>query len=111
EKNNKNVGGGSIRQNSQALLVQGQGRLVNAEQVRNVVVIAKDGVPIKVGDVADVTIGHEVRRGAVTADGKGEVVLGLGFMLIGENTHEVTSAMKNRLDEIKATLPPNIGVE
>ena len=39
-----------------------------------------DGVPVRVADVADVTIGHEVRRGAVTADGKGEVVLGLGFV-------------------------------
>jgi cobalt-zinc-cadmium resistance protein CzcA len=47
----------------------------------------------------------------VTADGKGEVVMGLGFMLMGENPHEVTLAMKNRLDEIKATLPPNIEVE
>ncbi|HEY2759802.1 MAG TPA: efflux RND transporter permease subunit, partial [Pirellulales bacterium] len=70
-----------------------------------------DGVPIRVGDVADVTIGSEIRRGAVTADGNGEVVMGLGFMLMGENPHEVTLAMKNRLDEIKATLPPNIDVE
>ena len=57
------------------------------------------------------TIGSEIRRGAVTADGKGEVVLGLGFMLMGENTHDVTWAMKNRLDEIKATLPPNVDVK
>ena len=47
-------------------------------------------------------IGHEIRRGAVTADGKGEVVLGLGFMLMGENSHEVTWALKDKLDEIKA---------
>ncbi len=62
-------------------------------------------------DVADVAIGHEIRRGAVTADGQGEVVLGLGFMLMGENSHEVTWAMKDRLEEIKATLPPNVEVE
>ena len=68
-------------------------------------------MPIRVGDVADVAIGHEIRRGAVTADGKGEVVLGLGFMLMGENSHEVTWAMKDRLDEIKATLPPNVQVD
>ena len=67
-------------------------------------------MPIRVGDVADVEIGHEIRRGAVTADGKGEVVLGLGFMLMGENSHEVTWAMKNKLDEIKPTLPPNVEV-
>ena len=52
--------------------------------------------------MADVAIGHEIRRGAVTADGKGEVVLGLGFMLMGENSHEVTWALKSKLDEVKA---------
>ena len=101
QKNNRNVGGGNIRQNSQMLLVHGLGRTVNVEQIEEIVVTARDGVPIKVGDVAEVGIGHEVRRGAVTADGKGEVVLGLGFMLMGENSHQVTWAMKNKLDEIK----------
>ena len=51
--------------------------------------------------MAEVRIGHEVRRGAVTADGKGEVVLGLGFMTMGENSHEVTWGLKNRLDEVE----------
>ena len=74
QQNNRNVGGGNIRQNSQMLLVHGLGRTANVEQIRNIVVTAKDGVPIRVQDVADVEIGHEVRRGAVTADGKGEVV-------------------------------------
>ena len=111
ERNNRNVGGGNIRQNSQMLLVHGIGRTVNVEQIENIVVTAKDGVPIRVRDVADVEIGHEVRRGAVTADGKGEVVLGLGFMLMGENSHEVTWSMKHRLEEIKPTLPPNVKVE
>ena len=68
-------------------------------------------MPIRVGDVADVEIGHEIRRGAVTADGQGEVVLGLGFMLMGENSHDVTWAMKDKLDEIEPTLPPNVQVE
>jgi heavy metal efflux system protein len=111
ERNNRNVGGGNIRQNSQMLLVHGIGRTVNVEQIKNIVVAAKDGVAIRVRDVADVQIGHEVRRGAVTADGKGEVVLGLGFMLMGENSHEVTWNMKHRLDEIKRTLPSNVNVE
>src|SRR5262249_47027359 len=51
------------------------------------------------------------RRGAVTADGKGEVVLGLGFMLMGENSLQVTWAMKDKLDEVKASLPRNVRVE
>lgn len=111
EENNRNVGGGSVREGTQSVLVHGVGRTVNADQIKAIVVSAKEGVPIRVGDVADVVIGSEIRRGAVTADGKGEVVLGLGFMLMGENTHEVTWAMKDRLDEIKSTLPSNVEVQ
>ena len=82
---------------------------MNSEQIRNIVIAAREGVPIRVADVAeDVAIGHEIRRGAVTANGKGEVVLGLGFMLMGENSHRVTWAMKNRLEEIKAELPRDV---
>jgi cobalt-zinc-cadmium resistance protein CzcA len=111
QENNRNVGAGNIRQGSQAVLVQGLARTTNADQIKGIVITAKDGVPIKIGDVAEVMIGSEIRRGAVTADGKGEVVLGLGFLLMGENTHQVTWSMKRRLDEIKATLPANISVQ
>lgn len=112
QKSNKNVGGGNIRrQEGEMLLIHGIGRTVNVGQIRGIVITAKDGVPIKVEDVADVQIGHEIRRGAVTADGKGEVVLGLGFMLMGENSHEVTWAMKHKLDDIKESLPPGVKVE
>jgi cobalt-zinc-cadmium resistance protein CzcA len=105
EKNNRNVGGGSIRRGSQMLLVHGVGRTVNADQIKDIVITAKGGNPIRVRDVAEVQIGSEIRRGAVTADGKGEVVLGLGFMLMGENSHEVTWALKDKLEEVKSTLP------
>ena len=111
EQNNRNVGGGNVGEGSRSVLVQGQGRTTNVEQIKGIVITARDGVPIRVNDVADVVIGSEIRRGAVTADGKGEVVMGLGFMLMGENTHHVTWAMKDRLEEIKATLPANIKVE
>jgi cobalt-zinc-cadmium resistance protein CzcA len=111
EKNNLNVGGGNITQESGMLLVQGLGRTSGLAELRQIVVKAEDGVPIRVGDVAQVAIGHEIRRGAVTANGQGEVVLGLGFMLMGENTHEVTWAMKNKLESLKPTLPPNAQVE
>ena len=79
------------------LLVHGVGRTVNIEQIENIVIKAADGVPIRIRDVADVQIGHEIRRGTVTANGRGEAVLGLGFMLMGENSHEVTWALKNKL--------------
>ena len=111
QKNNFNVGGGNISQSSGMLLVQGLGRTANIEQIQLIVIDAKDGVPIRVSDVGEVVIGHEIRRGAVTANGQGEVVLGLGFMLMGENSHEVTWAMKDKLKSLEANLPPNVQVK
>jgi len=108
--NNRNVGGGNITRNSEMLLVHGIGRTVNVEQIQDIVILAKDGVPVRVRDVADVQIGHEIRRGAVTADGRGEVVYGLGFMLMGENSHDVTRLFKSKMDEIRDSLPPGIEV-
>ena len=111
ETNNRNVGGGGITQNNQFLLVHGLGRTSNEEQLRGVVVTAKDGVPVRVRDVADVQVGHELRRGAVTAQGRGEAVLGLCFMTMGENSKTVTTALKKKLDELRPTLPPDVDVE
>ena len=110
-QNNRNVGGGSITVGSRMLLVQGVGRTVDLEQIRNLVITASHGVPIRVRDVGDVENGHEIRLGAVTAHGRGEAVLGLGFMLMGENSHAVTSALKNKLEEIKTTLPPGVTIQ
>lgn len=113
--NNLNIGGGSIDLAGDMLLVHGVGRTINTEQIRNIVVAAKDGVPIRVNDVAQVTIGHEIRRGAVTATTRdsdhpeqliqGEVVLGLGFMLMGQNSYAVTQAMRDKFAEVQANLP------
>jgi cobalt-zinc-cadmium resistance protein CzcA len=110
QENNRNVGAGTVREGTQSVLVQGLGRTTNIDQIKGIVIKAAGGVPIRIGDIGEVVIGSEIRRGAVTADGKGEVVMGLGFLLMGENTHEVTWSMKHRLDEIKATLPPNVEV-
>jgi len=108
--NNRNVGGGNINDMGRMLLVHGQGRTVNLEQIENIVVTARDGVPIRIRDVADVQLGYEIRQGAVTADGTGEAVLGLGFMLMGENSHQVTWALKEKLEEIKDTLPAGVEI-
>jgi cobalt-zinc-cadmium resistance protein CzcA len=110
QENNRNVGAGTVREGTQSVLVQGLGRTTNIDQIKGIVIKAAAGVPIRIGDVGEVVIGSEIRRGAVTADGKGEVVMGLGFLLMGENTHEVTWSMKHRLDEIKATLPAHVDV-
>ena len=69
-------------------------------------------MPIRVRDVADVQTGHEIRLGAVTAHGRGEAVLGLGFMLMGENSHEVTSALEEQAGgDQDARLPPGVTIQ
>ena len=108
---NANASGGTLEQAGEASLIQGVGLVSSREEVEAIVVAAPGGVPIRVGDVARVVEGREIRRGAVTADGKGEVVLGLGFLLMGENSHEVTERLAGRLAEIAKTLPPGIEVE
>ncbi len=111
EANNANAGGGTIDQAGQSYLVQGIGIVTKPEDVGNIVVASHGGVPTRVADVARVVEGREIRRGAVTADGKGEVVLGLGFMLMGENSHAVTKRLKARLTEVRKSLPAGIEVE
>lgn len=110
--NNLNVGGGNINENQtgEMLLVQGVGRTSTIEQIENIVVTAIEGVSIRVRDVAEVTIGHQLRKGAVTANAQGEVVLGLGFMLMGENSYAVTHRLKDRLKQVEATLPNDVNV-
>ena len=110
--NNLNVGGGNLQQAGAAYLVQGIGYRHDAEQVRDIVVATpRKGMPIRVRDVADVMEGYDIRVGGVTAQGQGEVVLGLGFMLMGENSHRVTTRLKARLAEVKKTLPTDVKVD
>ncbi len=109
-RNNISVGGGYIERAGEASLVHGIALTTDTEQVGNVVIAAQDGVPIRVRDVADVQLGHEIRRGGVTAGGEGEAVLGLGFMLMGENSHTVARRLEERMAEIRKTLPANVDV-
>src|SRR5262249_40945567 len=111
ERNNSNVGGGTLDGSGESALVQGGGLAARPAGIEGIVVGAEAGVPIHVRDVARVVDGHEIRRGAVTADGRGEVVLGLGFLLMGENSHVVTRALSLHLAEIQKSLPKDVHVE
>lgn len=110
-QNNHNVGGGRIVSAGQSLLVHGLGRVSSIEQIENIVLKAHKGAPVYIKDVADVEIGHEIRRGAVTFGGQGEVVLGLGFALMGENSKKVTEGLKKSLDIVRKSLPEDVTVE
>jgi cobalt-zinc-cadmium resistance protein CzcA len=111
ESNNLNVGGGTLDEAGQSALIQGIAIIDRPQEVEEIVVAAKDGAPVRIRDVARVAEGREIRRGAVTADGKGEVVLGLGFMLMGENGHDVTTRLKLRLAEVAKSMPEGIRLE
>jgi heavy metal efflux system protein len=111
EANNQNVGGGQVVRSGESLLVHGLGLTTNIQEIANIVITAHDGVPVRVSDVAEVKVDHEIRRGAVTGAGKGEIVLGLGFMLMGENSAVVTHGLKDKLAEVQKTLPKDVVVE
>lgn len=111
ESNNSNVGGGRIDVAGEATSIQGTSLLTGKADIEAIVIRAEAGRAVRVGDVARVVIGHEMRQGAVTADAKGEAVLGLAFMLMGGNSHEVTTRLERRLTEIKKSLPPGIEVD
>ena len=112
EQNNQNVGGGVLSSGGQSQLVHGLGRVTSIEQIENIVITAFAGAPVRIRDVAeDVRVDHEIRRGAVTADGRGEAVLGLAFMLMGENAQAVTEELKARLDGVRASLPDDVIVD
>ncbi len=110
-RNNANVGGGLAGSGGESQLVQGVGLARDLEDLEKIVVAAVDGVPIRVSNVASVKEGHEIRRGAVTASGEGETVLGLGFMLMGENSREVTHALEDRLAEAQKSLPEDVTLD
>ena len=102
---NVNVGGGVANGAGEILLVHGIGLATTTAELGAITIRAHDGMPIRVRDVADVVEGHAIRRGVVTAEGEGESVLGLGFMLMGQNSHVVAERLKLRMEEVKKSLP------
>jgi len=109
--NNANVGGGNLERGGQVQLIQGVGLVTNQAEIADIVIRNFGGQPIRVRDVAEVEISHEIPAGAVTADGRGEVVLGLGFMLLGENSREITQRLRHKMEEVKKLLPPGVEIE
>jgi len=107
EKNNANVGAGYIERSGEQYLVRSPGQVVTTEDISEIVVATHEGVPIHVHDVAEVSLGKELRTGAATENGE-EVVLGTVFMLIGENSRTVSQAVDKKLGEINTTLPAGV---
>lgn len=107
--NNRNVGAGYIERNGQQFLVRAPGQVADLDAIRDIVLDRREGVPIRVRDVAEVGEGAELRTGAATQNGQ-EVVLGTVFMLIGANSREVARAADARLREAAKSLPAGVSV-
>lgn len=110
ELNNANRGAGFIEPYGQQLLIRSPGQLQTIPDIENVVVSVDGGVPVRVADVAEVTIGKELRTGAATRNGE-ETVLGTAFMLMGANSRTVARDVAQRLQEIQPSLPPGVIAE
>ncbi|WP_457422033.1 efflux RND transporter permease subunit [Roseateles sp. P5_E7] len=103
ERNNANVGAGYIERRGEQVLIRAPGQVAGVEDIANIVIRGS----VRVRDVADVGIGHELRSGAATDNGH-EVVLGTVFMLMGENSRQVSLAVDERLEEINRSLPAGV---
>ena len=106
-ENNLNIGAGYIEQGGESFLVKADGRIESPADISGIIIMTRDGVPIKVSDVADVGMGKELRSGSASENGK-EVVIGTAMMLIGANSRTVAQAVDQRLKEINASLPKDI---
>ncbi|KIZ45279.1 MULTISPECIES: CusA/CzcA family heavy metal efflux RND transporter [Rhodopseudomonas] len=105
--NNANVGAGYIERNGEQYLVRTPGQIANIEQIKQVVIGSRNGVPVRISDVADVREGKDLRSGAATLNGN-EMVMGTAMLLIGENSRTVAHRVATRLDEIGRSLPDGV---
>ena len=110
QNNNENRGAGFIEENGQQLTVRVPGMLTSIQDIQNVTVATKNGLPIRVADVASVSIGHDLRTGGATYNGQ-ETVLGIAMMMMGENSKTIAKAIDDKVQEIQRSLPQGVVIE
>ncbi len=108
EKNNNISGGSYIEKNKQSYFIRGDGQVKNLDDIKNIVIKTNSGIPVFIKDVATVHFGYANRFGAITANGKGETILGQVMMLKNANSKEVIKAVKERVEEIQHNLPEGV---
>lgn len=111
EVNNENTGGAYIDKKPYAYFIRGIGMVNGIDDINKIVVKNQNGIPILIRDVAKVQIGSSIRYGAVTKDGKGEEVSGMVMMLKGENSGQVVTRVKEKMEQIKKSLPKGVSIE
>jgi heavy metal efflux system protein len=107
ERNNANVGAGYIERRGEQYLIRAPGQVQGMADIGSIVVKQVQGVSVRIRDVAEVVLGNELRTGAATEDGH-EVVLGTVFMLMGENSRDVSRAVDERLQQVNKSLPSGV---
>ncbi len=110
-RNNRNDGAGRLEGGEEALLVRAQGRIQTLEDVRRIVVVERDGIPVTIGDVGQVRIGALTRYGALSENGTGEAVEGLVLSLRGANARQVVEGVRAKLAQLAPGLPAGIHIE
>ncbi len=110
QNNNENRGAGFIEENGQQLTVRVPGMLTSIQDIQNVTVATKNGLPIRVADVASVSTGHDLRTGGATYNGQ-ETVLGIAMMMMGENSKTIAKAIDDKVQEIQRSLPQGVVIE
>ena len=109
ETSNEDVGGRVIEMGGTEYVIRGRGRFHDLSDIRKVVVATGPGsIPVTVGDVANVQLGPELRRGITDMNGRGEIVTGWVVMRYGANPRDVIRAVKARMAEVQRALPPGV---
>ena len=108
DANNRNDGAGRLGEGDEVMLVRSEGSVLNLSDLQAIVVTMKDGVPIRLGNLAEVKLGTATRYGAVTKDGQSEAVQGLVLGLAGANAQKVVEGVRKKLAELQPTLPQGV---
>ena len=111
EGNNANAGGAYLERAQEQYVIRGEGLVESIADIDNIVVAARDGTPVYIRNLGRTVLAPQVRQGAVTRDGRGEVVTGVVMMLMGENARVVADRVKTELDVIKGSLPAGVTVD
>ena len=110
ETNNANQGARYLEDNGEGYVVRAAGRLESMDEIGDVVVATRAGVPVRIRDIAEVRIGKDLRTGSGSENGQ-EVVIGTALMLIGDNSRKVAAAVDARMEQIRKSLPPGVEVQ
>lgn len=110
DRNNQNSGGSYIEKDSYSYYIRTEGRINDMETIGQIPVSIQNGIPILISDVATIRIGSAKRYGAMTMDGKGEVVGGITLMTKGDNSSEALQNVKNRIATIEKSLPEGVSI-